>query len=56
MKETEFLYSVGFAGFALLNQDGTMPTPNDWQDVDNQGKERNCLFYRRFFFAGNHHD
>lgn len=40
MKETEFLYSVGFAGFALLNQDGTMPTPNDWQDVDNQGKER----------------
>ena len=39
-KETEFLYSVGVAGFALLNQDGTMPTPNDWKDVDNQGVER----------------
>lgn len=40
MKETEFLYSVGIAGFALLNQDGTMPTPNDWEDVDNQGVAR----------------
>lgn len=39
-KETEFLYSVGMAGFALLNQDGTMPTPSNWKDVDNQGMER----------------
>ncbi|MGP1439679.1 MAG: hypothetical protein ACTTJ3_02945 [Treponema sp.] len=39
-KETEFLYSVGLAGFALLNQDGTMPSPNNWKDVDNQGMER----------------
>ncbi len=40
MKETEFLYSVGMAGFALLNQDGSMPTPSDWKDVDNQGEVR----------------
>ena len=39
-KETEFFYSVGIAGFALLNQDGTMPTPSNWKDVDNQGVER----------------
>lgn len=39
-KETEFLYSVGMAGFALLNQDGSMPTPSNWKDVDNQGMER----------------
>ena len=39
-KETEFFYSVGIAGFALLNQDGSMPTPSNWKDVDNQGVER----------------
>lgn len=39
-KETEFFYSVGIAGFALLNQDGTMPTPSNWKDIDNQGVER----------------
>lgn len=39
-KETEFLYSVGVAGFALLNQDGTMPSPSNWKDVDNQGAVR----------------
>ncbi|MGP1438939.1 MAG: hypothetical protein ACTTKH_07700 [Treponema sp.] len=39
-KETDFLYSVGIAGFALLNQDGTMPTPSNWKDIDNMGEER----------------
>ena len=38
--ETDFLYSVGMAGFALLNSDGSVPSPQDWKDVDNQGVER----------------
>ena len=37
--KTQFLYSVGLAGFALLNEDGSMPTACDWKDVDNVGNE-----------------
>ena len=38
--ETEFLYSVGLAGFALLNADGSFPTPCDWKDTDDKGNDR----------------
>ena len=35
-----FLYSVGIAGFAVLNSDGTMPCANDWTDEDSVGNKR----------------
>lgn len=38
--ETDFLYSVGLAGFALLNADGSFPTPCNWKDIDDKGNER----------------
>ena len=39
-KDAMFLYSVGIAGFAVLNSDGTMPSPNDWFDEDAIGNKR----------------
>ena len=39
-KDAMFLYSVGIAGFAVLNSDGTMPSPNDWTDEDSVGVKR----------------
>ena len=41
--ETDFLYSVGLAGFALLNADGSFPSPCDWVDTDDKGAKREHL-------------
>ena len=34
-----YLYSVGMAGFARLNIDGSLPTPNAWEFKNAKGKK-----------------
>ncbi|QEK01183.1 hypothetical protein FUT84_08490 [Treponema phagedenis] len=38
-RKPEYGYSVGITGFALLNRDGSYPTPNDWEHKDKSGNK-----------------
>ncbi|CEM60548.1 hypothetical protein TPHV1_10216 [Treponema phagedenis] len=38
-RKPEYAYSVGITGFALLNRDGSYPTPNDWEHKDKSGNK-----------------